>query len=369
MQEKDIKILFTGGHAATTALSVIHKIKEKYPNWEIYWVGPKSNVEGKNIPTLASVAMPKIGVKYIPITAGRIQRKFTIWTIPSLFKIPLGFFDSFKIITDIKPKLIISFGGYAAFPICITAWLFRIPVIIHEQTVAVGRANKLTAFFARKILIAREESRKYFPGSKTILTGNPVSSEIASISPKSKLSARPVIYVTGGSSGAQRVNNVVGEALFDLLKKYKLIHQTGRLDYEVFKTKREQFPFDLKRRYEVYDFIDPSDMASIFKEADIIISRAGANTVSEIIVSRRPSVLIPIPWSAYDEQTKNARLAEKFGIATVLLESEMNKETLLEKVEYIAENWKKMSTQVDDSLAKLDKAASQRFLREIESLL
>ena len=369
MQEKDVKILFTGGHAATTALSVIHEIKEKHPDWSLYWVGPESNVEGKKIPTLASVAMPKTGVKYIPITAGRIQRKFTVWTIPSLLKIPFGFFNSFKIISDVKPKLIISFGGYAAVPVCFIAWIMMIPVIIHEQTVAVGRANKLTSFFARKILIAREESRKYFPESKTILTGNPVSSEISKLNPKSKISNTPVIYVTGGSGGAQRVNNVIGDALFDLLKKYKVIHQTGRLDYEIYKVKREQFPTDLKKRYEVYDFIEPSSVPQIFKEADIVISRAGANTVSEIIVSKRPSILIPIPWTAYDEQTKNARLAEKIGMATVLLESEMNKETLLSKVDHVMKNWKKMITESDNSLAELDKTASLRFVREIESLL
>lgn len=369
MEEKDVKILFTGGHAATTALSVIQKIKEKYPGWNLYWVGPESNVEGKKIPTLASTVMPKIGVRYIPITAGRVQRKFTVWTIPSLLKIPVGFLDSFKIILDIKPRLIVSFGGYAAVPICFMAWMMRIPVIIHEQTVAVGRANKVTAFFARKILIAREESKEYFPQDKIVLTGNPVSEGICEVPLKSKISSPPVIYITGGSSGAQRINAVVGESLFDLLKKYKVIHQTGRLDYEDFKNKREEFPTDLKKRYEVYDFIDPSDVPAIFREADVVVSRAGANTVSEIIVTRRPSVLIPIPWTAYDEQTKNARLAQKIGIATLLLESEMNKKNILEKIEFTFKNWKRMINEMDTRLADLDKMASSKVLTEIESLL
>ncbi len=210
-------LLLTGGHAATTAISVIKELQKKYPDYNLYWVGPKSAVEGKYVPTLASRVMEKMQVKFISITTGRLQRKFTVWTIPSLLKIPVGIFQAFKIISDIKPRIVISFGGFASVPVCFVGWIFRIPVIIHEQTVAAGLANKITAFFARKVLIARIDSQEFFTKSKTILVGNPVNAEIVKIEPKLKLSAKPVIYITGGSSGAQRINSVVGEALFDLL--------------------------------------------------------------------------------------------------------------------------------------------------------
>src|SRR5476649_1998423 len=125
-------IILTGGHAATTAIAVIQEIEKRNSNYSLYWIGPKSAVEGKSVPTLAFQVMEKLGVKFIPITTGRLQRKFTIWTIPSLLKIPVGIFQSFKIISEIKPKIVISFGGFASVPVCFVAWVFGIPVIIHE---------------------------------------------------------------------------------------------------------------------------------------------------------------------------------------------------------------------------------------------
>src|SRR5258708_7479907 len=192
--------LLTGGHAAATATSLVQEIKERNLNCDLFWVGPRSAVEGKFVPTHASQIMPKLGVEFVPITTARLQRKFTIWTIPILFKIPIGILSGFFIIRKIKPSVVISFGGYASVPICFWAWIFRIPVIIHEQTVAAGRANKLTSFFAEKVLIARDESREYFPSGKTILVGNPVNSAAASIKPKSKISKKPTIYITVGTS-------------------------------------------------------------------------------------------------------------------------------------------------------------------------
>jgi UDP-N-acetylglucosamine--N-acetylmuramyl-(pentapeptide) pyrophosphoryl-undecaprenol N-acetylglucosamine transferase len=361
-----VNILLTGGHAATTAIATIEEIQKRHSNWHLFWVGPKSAVEGKFVPTLASTIMPKMGVKFIPITTGRLQRRFTIWTIPSLLKIPYGILQSFKIVFEIKPKIIISFGGYASVPVCFAAWVLRIPVFIHEQTVAVGLANRINSIFATKILIARQESAKYFPEKKIILIGNPINAEIAKIKAKSKISKTPVIYITGGSSGAQKINKVISDSLYELLKKYKLIHQTGKLDYDEFKKKRESFPSDLQKNYEVYDFIDPADVPNVFDRADIVVSRAGANTLSEIMVTKRPAVLIPIPWTAYDEQTENAKMVENIGLAKVLEEKDLSTQNLLNKLDEVVKNWKNMVNKSDNSIADLDRNASKRFVDEIE---
>lgn len=360
-----VNILLTGGHAATTAIATIEEIQKRHSNWHLFWVGPKSAVEGKFVPTLASTIMPKMGVKFIPITTGRLQRRFTIWTIPSLLKIPYGILQSFKIVFEIKPKIIISFGGYASVPVCFAACVLRIPVFIHEQTVAVGLANRINSIFATKILIARQESAKYFPEKKIILIGNPINAEIAKIKAKTKISKTPVIYITGGSSGAQKINKVISDSLYELLKKYKLIHQTGKLDYEEFKKKRESFPSDLQKNYEVYDFIDPADVPNVFDRADIVVSRAGANTLSEIMVTKRPAVLIPIPWTAYDEQTENAKMVESIGLAKVLEEKDLSTQNLLNKLNEVMKNWKNMVTKSDNSIAELDRNASKRFVDEI----
>jgi len=358
-------IVLTGGHAATTAIAIIEEIKKKYEKENLYWIGPKSAFEGKFIPSISSSIMPTLGVTYIPIVAGRIQRKFTVWTIPALLKIPVGLINAFKILTDIKPSKIISFGGYASVPVCIAGWILKIPVFIHEQTVAVGRANRFCAPFAKKIFIAREESRIYFPKDKVILVGNPVSETISKIKPKKKLGNPPVIYITGGSRGAQRINKVIRESLYELVKIYRVIHQTGILDFEEFKKKREDFPLDLKKNYEVYDFLDPKEIPSILERSDLIISRAGANTVSEIMIAKRPSILIPIPWTAYDEQLKNAKMAEKSGIALVLEEKDLSSENLILKIDYIFKNWAKMIKNSDDTLANLDRKASKKLVEEL----
>lgn len=364
---KDIDILLTGGHAATTAISVINEIKARNLPWNLYWVGAKSAFEGKKVPTLAEKVMPDLGVKYIGITTGRLQKKFTIWTIPSLLKIPIGFWSALKVIRKIKPKRVVSFGGFVSVPVCFWAWVYGIPVIIHEQTVAVGRANKICARFATKILIARKESEQFLPGfkDKIIVIGNPVSDGFVKIKPKTKISKKPVIYITGGSSGAQKINSAVNETLYELLKSYKLIHQTGKIDYEKFKKIADNFPSDLKENYEVYDFIDPTEIPNIFSKADLIISRAGANTVSEIMIARRPAILIPIPWAAFDEQTKNANLVEKSGLGAILPESNLTGNNLLVKIEIVVSNWEKMVNNFNSEIVELDKNASKRFVDEI----
>lgn len=362
-------IVLTGGHAATTAISVIKEIKKSHSNWKLFWIGPKSAVEGKFVPTLASTIMPTLGVTYLPLTTGRLQRRFTIWTIPSLLKIPFGFIQSIDLLLKTHPKVVVSFGGYASVPVCYVAWFLRIPVFIHEQTVAVGLANKLTSFIAKKIFIARIESSRYFPKKKTVLIGNPVSPEILKIKPKVKLSKTPTIYITGGSSGAQRINSLVAESLYDLVKKYKVIHQTGSLDFDKFKELRAQFPSDLKERYEARDFINPEAVPDIFAKSDLIISRGGANTLSEIMVTKTPSIIIPIPWTAYDEQTKNAKIVENTGIALVLEEKNLTPKNLLDSIDHVVQNWSKMTRNSDPSLANLDRQASRKLVGYLEGLM
>ena len=158
------KILLTGGHAATTAIATVEEIlKRKRHVWDIYWVGSGKAIEGSKIPTLESISLPKLGVKVRSIITGRLQRKFTIWTIPSLIKMPIGFIHAFLIINKIKPNIVISFGGYAALPIVVIGKVMKIPIVLHEQTMTVGKANKISAFFADRIALARGESMNYLP--------------------------------------------------------------------------------------------------------------------------------------------------------------------------------------------------------------
>jgi len=327
------KLVLTGGHAATTAVAVVEEIKSQGKDWKLYWIGVKNAIEGKKIVTLESEVLPRLGVKFLPLTTGRLQRRFTVYTIPSYLKIPIGFFQSLYYLVKIKPRAVLSFGGFASFPVVFNAKLLGIPVIVHEQTSAAGRANIASSRFATKIALARGESRKYFKGVDCVITGNPVMKEIKSVKQKNNLKETPVIYITGGSRGSQSINNAVVVILKKLLTKYKVIHQTGGLDYLKFSEIKQKLPQALRNNYEVFVRVNPLEISKIYSRASIIVSRAGANTVSEIMFIKRPAILIPLPISYLDEQTENAKIAKKWGIANIIPQDKLTPEKLLSSIE------------------------------------
>jgi len=325
-------LVLTGGHAATTAVSVVEEIKSQKKDWKLYWIGSKNAIEGKKIVTLESEVLPRLGVEFLSLTTGRLQRRFTLWTIPSLLKIPIGFIQSFYILLKIRPKAVLSFGGFASFPVVFNASLLKIPVIIHEQTSAAGRANLLSAKFATKITLARSESKKYFPNSDFVVTGNPVMHQFTDVKPISRPKGLPVIFVTGGSRGSQNINLSLEAILKPLLKEYKVIHQTGGIDYLKFSDIKQKLPQALRDNYEVFIRVNPLTVSKIYSQASLVVSRAGANTVSEIMLTKRPAILIPLPISFLDEQTKNAEIAKKWGIAKVISQDKLTPEKLLREI-------------------------------------
>jgi UDP-N-acetylglucosamine--N-acetylmuramyl-(pentapeptide) pyrophosphoryl-undecaprenol N-acetylglucosamine transferase len=361
------KIVLTGGHAATTALATVEELIRR-GSWDIYWIGAKTAIEGKGIPTLESELFPKIGIRSYKIISGKIQRKLTIWTLPSLIKIPFGFVHAIFLLFKIRPKIILSFGGFAAFPVVVIGFCLRIPIVIHEQTSAAGRANKLSARFAKNIVLARESSKKHFPSNKCKIVGNPLLTQIAEIGPKDEIGKPPTVFVTGGSRGSQTINTFVLKALEKLLKKYIVIHQTGLLDYKKISELRNSLPKDLKERYEVYSILDPLDIDGVYRRADIIVARAGANTVSEIMVTKRPSVLIPIPWSYENEQMKNAEFAEKFGLVKILNQETLSGNVLYNAIKEIEDNWKDIVKSVKEKKSP-DINASKKLVNLLEGLV
>ncbi|MBI4153582.1 UDP-N-acetylglucosamine--N-acetylmuramyl-(pentapeptide) pyrophosphoryl-undecaprenol N-acetylglucosamine transferase [Candidatus Woesebacteria bacterium] len=365
---KKTEIVLTGGHAGTTALAVVKEIKRRKPSWKIFWIGAAFAIEGKNIPTLESRVFPKMGVIFKPIFTGRLQRKFTFWTIPSLLKIPFGFIHALALLVAIKPKVILSFGGFAAFPVVVVGALLGIPVIIHEQTVVVGRANKFSAPFAKKIALAREESLKFFPKDKCVVVGNPILPEMEKILPKREISTPPEILVTGGSRGSTTINSLVGEILEELLSKYKLIHHTGEIDFFKFKKRKSGLAGGVKERYEVYSHIPASLMPGILEKVDILVARAGANTVSEAVAAKKPSILIPLPFSYMDEQTGNADFAEKFGVAKVIPQEGITGQRLLKEINEMQVGWLRLSAKVKGKVSP-DIGAALRLVSLIEEYI
>lgn len=299
-----MKILITGAHF-TPALATIEELKKNY-QCEIIYVGRKTTLEGDDAPSVESQILPKLGVKFIPFYAGRFQ-------IISFFKIPIGFLQASYILLKEKPDAVLSFGGYVALPVVWAAWLLSIPIIIHEQGLELGLANKLSSYFASKIAVSFPQ---HSSNPKIILTGNP------SIKPAHLKGMHKQILITGGSQGSHVINVAVEQCLDKLTKLAKVIHQTGDSKFKDF----ERLKSTENKNYRVEKFIH-QDWETLLVESDLIVSRAGINTLSELAFLGKPALVIPI--EGHKEQKLNARFFEKLGLIKVLPQSNLSGASLL----------------------------------------
>lgn len=319
-----MKILVTGAHF-TPAIAVIEQLK-KIDLVEVVYVGRKTTLEGDNTLSVESQVLPSKGVKFIPLITGRLQRNFTIYTVPSLLKIPVGVVQSVFIILSEKPSVVLSFGGYVAVPIVLISWLFSIPIILHEQTLVFGLANKISSFFADKIAVSFEESS--FKGEKVVLTGNPLRQEITKISPGGKIGKKlPEILVIGGNQGSHIINLAIEGCLEKLTKKAVVFHQTGDSkfsDYE--RLKKNKNP-----NYRVFKFMDKG-WEKILANSDLVICRAGINTLLELANLGKPALVIPLPYLYQDEQNKNAKYFAELGLVKILPQSQLSSQILFQKI-------------------------------------
>jgi UDP-N-acetylglucosamine--N-acetylmuramyl-(pentapeptide) pyrophosphoryl-undecaprenol N-acetylglucosamine transferase len=361
-------VVMTGGHAGPTAYATIQALKrDNTYSWQITWIGVQGAIEGKRDFTYEYKVFPQLNVKSHWITTGRLQRKFSRYTIPSLVKIPIGIIQAFILILKIKPDVVLSFGGFAAFPVVVSAWLLRIPVVLHEQTAVAGRANIFSSFFAQRIALSRLSSQKYFPKHKTVLTGNPVSDEIKSLANKSKTVPRN-IFITGGTRGSKILNESVFEIVPQLVNQYKITHQTGSTSYEQAKHIKKELG-DLADNYEVNEFFLPHDWQKAMGEADIVISRAGANIVSELLILKKPSILVPIPFSYLDEQTENAKYLSEKGLSRIINQIDLKGSVLITEIKKLVSDYPQIIQRSQNIDNKLDINASDNLIRLITEVI
>jgi len=369
------KIVITGGHL-TPALAVIEELIKR-GGGEIYFLGRKYAAEGEKTPSLESLVISQKGIWFIPINAGRIQQKFTHWTIPAALRIPLGFFQALYHLIRLRPQVILSFGGYVSVPVVIAGWLLGIPSITHEQTTVVGLSTKINSFFVKKIAISWQQTRHQLPQNKVVLTGNPLRKEIFKI--KEKLwevlkfeKGLPLILVTGGNQGSHRINLAVEGALPKILRRYNLFHQTGHLkalgDFDRLEEIRSKLPPNLQRRYHLKKYVFDEEWGTLFGRADLVVSRAGINTLTELLALGKPSLVIPIPWLYGDEQTKNAQMLKEIGIAEILPQEKLTPKTFYQAIE-------KMMRHLENYRCNLVKAkkliipnAAQKIIDEVEKI-
>lgn len=330
-----MKILITGGHLSP-ALSVIEGLK----NDQVFYVGRKLTFEGEKAVSLEFQEITKLGIPFFQIKTGRLQRKYTKHTIPSLIKTPIGFAQAFGIIRKVKPDVILTFGSYISIPIGIVGKLLGIPVVIHEQTLQAGFANKILSKFASKVCISWQASQKYFPQNKIVLTGNPIRSEIKNM--KNVKPQENVLYITGGSSGSHAINVLIKNVLEKLLENFVVIHQTGDSqkykDYEMLLEIKSNLKKELSQKYSIYKFLSPQDATATIAKSTLVIGRAGINTVTELIYLKKPALLIPISFGQKDEQLKNANFLKSLGLGEVLIQKDITSEIFLEKIYFMIKN-------------------------------
>lgn len=354
-----MKIVVVGGHLSP-ALSVLNRLKED----EVLYIGRKYTFEADKTLSLEYRVVSSIGINFKNITTGRLQRNFSFQTILSLFKFPTGLVQSFFVLRNFKPDVVLGFGGYVQFPVVLAAFIFKIPIVIHEQGLKAGLANKISSIFAKKILISWVWSKTDFPNNKTVFTGIPLRPEVFTATTLEK-SQDPLIYITGGSSGSHSINVLVEHNLEKILKYAKIFHQTGDAkefgDFDRLSEKREKLSEELKKKYMLMKFVDSKDAAKLLKSADLVIGRSGMNTISEIIYFQKPALLIPLSFGS--EQKRNALFLKELGLAEVLNEDSLSDFQFQNAVEGIVKNLESYKLKVDPkTLIRED--AVQRIIEE-----
>ncbi len=325
----------TGGHIIPL-LAVAQKIKEKNPQVQFMFIGPKGKMEKKLMES------QNIPARYVLV--GKLRRYFSFHYITDFFKIPLGIIQALWYLLVFMPDAIFSKGGYASFPVVVAGWLYRIPTLIHDSDANPGLANSILAKFVNRVAVSYPRAEKYFLARKVVLTGNPLRADIAQGNAEkarkmfSFLDSKKVIFVWGGSQGAQAINNKILDILPELLKKYQVIHQTGDRNFEEVKHKVGELGIKIGRDgYVALPFIK-EELKDVFALADLIISRSGSNSISEIAANGKPSIIIPLKNSANNHQRMNAYAVAKMGGCIVLEESNLGAHMFLEKIDEIMEN-------------------------------
>ena len=295
----------TGGHIFP-AISIAKAIKEIHPEAQLLFVGAKGKMEMEKVPAA--------GFEIVGLPVAGFHRKLTARNLMFPFKLMASLMKAKGIIRKFKPQVAVGVGGYASGPVLRIASQSGIPCLLQEQNSFPGVTNRLLARKSAKICVAYDQMERFFPAEKILVTGNPVRSDLLNDINKVEAAqfwgldaTKKTILVIGGSLGARSVNQGILEGLDELADEVQIIWQTGRFYFEEMKSK---MPAELADRVIVTDFISRMDMA--FAMADLVVSRAGASSISELAILGKPTMFVPSPNVAEDHQTKNAMaLVEK----------------------------------------------------------
>ena len=335
-----MKIVIVGGHHSS-ALPVISYLKQFHKETQLFWIGHKFSAKNDKNPTLEFNEIISLGIPFYDLKAGKVYKTYDLMR---LLRVPFGFLQAFWFLIQIRPQVILSFGGYLAVPVVVAGWFLGIPSVTHEQTVVVGYANKVIALFARKVLISWKASAKYFPKNKVVYTGLPLRTEITNVSSASFNSENtlPIIYITAGKTGSHKLNEIVLQSLPKLLSFANVIHQCGDNsvfnDFMALDSAYKSVQNTVKGSYYLRKFVLSNEIGEAFAKSNLVISRAGAHTTSEILYLCKPTLFIPIPWVSHNEQLENALVAKNAGVAEILGEKDLTSDTLVSFIQKMLTN-------------------------------
>jgi UDP-N-acetylglucosamine--N-acetylmuramyl-(pentapeptide) pyrophosphoryl-undecaprenol N-acetylglucosamine transferase len=347
----------SGGHFYPL-MAVADELNHTPQNPKLYYFGPSPYDADQ---------LKSYQIEYIYCPAGKLRRYLSIQNFFDLFRTFGGFFVAVWKLYIIYPDVIFSKGGYTAVPILLAARILTIPVVIHESDTTPGKANDLAKKFARYIAISYDEAAAFFPPEKTALTGIPLRTELKHIleDPFSVIGIpndKPLIYVTGGSQGAERLNNVILNSLDELLPKYRIFHQTGPQIELVQQTAQGLLEgTDLASSYYVAETVPVHTVSALMQAASLVITRAGSTTLFELAYFGTPAIIIPIPEDVSRDQRTNAYTYARGGGASVIEEHNLTDHLLANEIATIMGDQQK--------LAAMSSSAKASFIPDAASKL
>lgn len=303
----------TAGHVSPNQALIPHLLEE---GWEIHYIGTQNGIE-------RSLIEPMHGVTYHAVQSGKLRRYFDLRNFTDPFRVIAGAVQSFGIISKLKPNVIFSKGGFVSVPVVFGGALCGVPVVMHESDITPGLANKLCKPFARAVCTTFPECAKLL-GAKGVQTGTPLRAQIFSGSRERGLKLtgfsgnKPVLMMIGGSLGAQSVNAVLREALAAITPRFDVLHVCGKGNFAA--------ELEEMEGYRQFEYLD-ADLPDAFACADIVLSRAGSNSLSELMALRKPALLIPY-HSGRGDQLLNANSLKARGLAHVMVQSELTAQSL-----------------------------------------
>lgn len=323
------KIVLTGGGTAghvTPNIALIPELQKQ--GYEVSYIGSYTGIE--------KTLIEELGIPYTGISSGKLRRYFSLQNFSDPFRVIRGYGEAVAALKRIRPDVVFSKGGFVAVPVVLAAKQLKIPTVIHESDMTPGLANKLCIPSAKYVCANFPETLQNLPKDKAVLTGTPIRRELFMGNREKGLafcgfdSSKPVLMVVGGSLGAMTVNQAVREILPELLKHFQVVHLCGK--------GKTDTTLNGMKGYIQFEYVD-KEMRDLFAATDLVISRAGANAICEILALKIPNILIPLPADASrGDQILNAKSFAAQGFSKLLEEESMTKETLLEAALEVYQN-------------------------------